>query len=428
MGFRSLSDFNLALLGKQAWRLIQRPNSLEAKLFATRYYPSGVFFDATLGNNPSFVWRSVFSAKDFIKDNCCWRVGNREDIRVWSNPWLYGSNNPYVVTEMVEDLKNIRLKCVMKTDGLSWDEEVIQDKGMRSRFFKSLWGLVLDQILYQSSVLVWRRLRKSAIPPKVKNFIWRAILNILPTCSSLSGRRVDVFDVCPMCGGERETARIWDSGNKKVWKQQNISSSFVVSSARRYLLQWQDAQHLQLIDHASSLLRHQVKWSPPSVGRLKCNFDAATSCLHNRVATGWIIRGSAGQFLAAGFKTFEGGSNALQAEVLSFKEALNRVKNNNWGAVDFESDSMLLFQSFFNSFTDLSYVGVLIDDYHCFFKELGDSSLSFIRKSANQAAQCCTSVCSMSGSLEWSSTAPSFLEDVLNFDLNYCLNKSILFW
>ncbi|KAF2301345.1 hypothetical protein GH714_023099 [Hevea brasiliensis] len=291
---------------------------------------------------------------------------------------------------MVEDLKNIRLKCLMKTDGLSWDEEVFRIhllKGMQSRFFKSLWGLVLDggwQGVYtvksgyrkvhvdhfnvdQSSVLVWRRLRKSAIPPKVKNFIWRAILNILPTCSSLSGRRVDVFDVCPMCGGESETARIGDSGNKKVWKQQNISSSFDVSSAHRYLLRWQDAQHLQLIDHASSLLRHQVKWSPP-VGRLKCNFDAATSCLHNRVGTGWIITGSAGQFLAAGFKTFEGGSNALQAEVLSFKEALSRVKNNNWGAVDFESDSMLLFQSFFNSFTDLSYVGVLIDDYHCFLR------------------------------------------------------------
>ncbi|KAF2301351.1 hypothetical protein GH714_023179 [Hevea brasiliensis] len=289
----------------------------------------------------------------------------------------------------------------------------------------------------QSSVLVWRRLRKSAIPPKVKNFIWRAILNILPTCCSLSGRRVDVFDVCPMCGGESETAVhvLFNLFMLRIVRTLLLLVYGILmfipplTGCPIYiLLLWQDAQHLQLIDHASSLLRHQVKWSPPSVGRLKCNFDAATSCLHNRVGTGWIIRGSAGQFLAAGFKTFEGGSNALQAEVLSFKEALNRVKNNNWGAVDFESDSMLLFQSFFNSSTDLSYVGVLIDDYHCFFKELGDSSLSFIRKSANQAAQCCTSVCSMSGSLEWSSTAPSFLEDVLNFDLNYCLNKSILFW
>ena len=54
IGFRSQCDFNLALLGKQGWHLLIRPHSLASKVFKARYFPSGCFLDATIGNNPSF--------------------------------------------------------------------------------------------------------------------------------------------------------------------------------------------------------------------------------------------------------------------------------------------------------------------------------------------------------------------------------------
>ncbi|XP_030494621.2 uncharacterized protein LOC115710395 [Cannabis sativa] len=67
LGFRSLHDFNLSLLGKQGWQLLTNESSLIGKVFKARYYPNKTFLDASLGNNPSFVWRSVHEAHAIVR-------------------------------------------------------------------------------------------------------------------------------------------------------------------------------------------------------------------------------------------------------------------------------------------------------------------------------------------------------------------------
>ena len=41
LGFRDLHSFNLAMLARQGWRLIQAPDSLCAQVLRAKYYPSG---------------------------------------------------------------------------------------------------------------------------------------------------------------------------------------------------------------------------------------------------------------------------------------------------------------------------------------------------------------------------------------------------
>lgn len=87
-GFRDFTAFNLALLGKQGWRFLSNPDTLVSRVFKAKYYPKGEFFEAKLGHNPSFIWRSIWKSHALLKDGFRWKVGSRDSIRVWKDPWL----------------------------------------------------------------------------------------------------------------------------------------------------------------------------------------------------------------------------------------------------------------------------------------------------------------------------------------------------
>ena len=71
MGFRDLKNFNLAMLAKQGWRLIQEKDSLLYKCFKARYFPRTNFVDALDAPNCSYVWKSLMSAQPILKQGCC---------------------------------------------------------------------------------------------------------------------------------------------------------------------------------------------------------------------------------------------------------------------------------------------------------------------------------------------------------------------
>lgn len=56
LGFRNLHFFNLAMLAKQAWRIIQNPSSLCSRVLAARYFPNGSLLQATPSAGISYAW------------------------------------------------------------------------------------------------------------------------------------------------------------------------------------------------------------------------------------------------------------------------------------------------------------------------------------------------------------------------------------
>jgi len=67
MGFRDIEAFNLSLLSKQGWRIIQYPDSLVATILREKYFPSDSFCNARVGSRPSYIWRSFCSARENLE-------------------------------------------------------------------------------------------------------------------------------------------------------------------------------------------------------------------------------------------------------------------------------------------------------------------------------------------------------------------------
>ncbi|KAL5577974.1 hypothetical protein UlMin_019673 [Ulmus minor] len=67
IGFRDLRCFNQALLAKQGWRLLKKPDSLVTKVLKACYYPSRDILTAKKRSKPSFVWRSIIWGREVIE-------------------------------------------------------------------------------------------------------------------------------------------------------------------------------------------------------------------------------------------------------------------------------------------------------------------------------------------------------------------------
>ena len=83
MGFQNLHAFNLAMLAKQAWRLLTRIDSLISRIYKARYFLFSDVLNAQLGYNPSYAWRSIYSSLEVIQE--------RHKVASWK--W---QNNPHL--------------------------------------------------------------------------------------------------------------------------------------------------------------------------------------------------------------------------------------------------------------------------------------------------------------------------------------------
>lgn len=101
------------------------------------------------------------------------------------------------VQEDIEKILKIPIPITNQDDKWCWLDDNKEQYTVKSGY----------RVLTRSSALLstglpsfhWLKLWNLAIPPKVKNFVWRAILECLPTLENLRKRFVDVYPFCQVC-------------------------------------------------------------------------------------------------------------------------------------------------------------------------------------------------------------------------------------
>lgn len=230
LGFRDLRKFNLSLLAKQGWKLLNSPNMLVSRLFKAKYFCNRTFLSSKLGNNPSMVWRSVWNSIDVLKKGLRWRIGRGDMVSVWQDPWVINDLSfrissacpPEAATAKVQDLfiPNTRVWDRGKVE--RWfnvqEAELILDMVIptTNRDDKMIWHFTKDGCY--SSKSGYRALEDHemdpsqglhnmwslAIPPKVRFFIWKFVSRNLPMRSRLRERHVNVPPTCVFCPSDLE--------------------------------------------------------------------------------------------------------------------------------------------------------------------------------------------------------------------------------
>jgi hypothetical protein len=93
MVFKSLRDFNLAMLAKHIWRMHSHPTSLLAKCYKAKYFPNSDVLKAQIGFNPIYAWKSLHNSIWILNKGCCWRIGNGAHVHINSDNWLPHNNS-----------------------------------------------------------------------------------------------------------------------------------------------------------------------------------------------------------------------------------------------------------------------------------------------------------------------------------------------
>ena len=87
-GFKDFRLFNQALLARQAWRLLSKPESLCAQVLKAKYYANGRLEDTVFTGNASSTWQAIVYGLMLLKKDLVWRIGDGSKVRIWRDPWL----------------------------------------------------------------------------------------------------------------------------------------------------------------------------------------------------------------------------------------------------------------------------------------------------------------------------------------------------
>jgi hypothetical protein len=244
MGFRDTKLFNIAMLGKQGWRLMVNPESLCARVLKGKYFHNSDFMAATKKKNASHTWRAILTGRTVLQMGCIRLIGDGQSTNIWRDKWFPGGVGMQPVCRMDGAIAK-QVRELLSEDGRSWDEDALSQNLVPldaaaarciplGRSSEDVWawsgekhGLYtvksgyrllasaeaqhrsfLDQTTAHSNHPndpLWRKLWKCKVPPKVRVFWWRIFNEYIPSRANLHQRHIDPLSICDTCGARDET-------------------------------------------------------------------------------------------------------------------------------------------------------------------------------------------------------------------------------
>ncbi|XP_019150129.1 PREDICTED: uncharacterized protein LOC109146933 [Ipomoea nil] len=428
------------------------------------------------------------ASQGLVKMGCRRRIGGGRTTQVWAHPWLPNSQDPFVSTDQLAINQGMMVADLVDDVTGTWNTNLIQqifnarDASLINKLplndtYDDLWyweGDItgnysvrsgyrrLGDVLAPNSY-VWSSIWKLKIPPNRKNFMWRALSNILPTLDNLIKKRVELVNVCPACGlveenvmhvlcsctyaslvwnllqlpippfngnsflfwaelwlGDASTLGcdvrgricgvlhgIWSARNSVVWNGNLPTPTALCNRLSSSWVAWQEYGARPKVPqaHLNTSFVHEGQRQ----NGVRCYVDAAFHNSHQNATYGFLVMEADGSYVAAANGPMECPYDPLMAEAMAVTEALSWLKNNGYAAASLFTDCAVLVTSLSNTRSFRSYIGFVLDACIRLISTMPGTIVTFVRRDANKAAHMLAkhenapAVCSV-----WRDGPPSF--------------------
>ncbi|XP_010474031.1 PREDICTED: uncharacterized protein LOC104753480 [Camelina sativa] len=357
LGFKDLADFNQALLAKQAWQIMNNPESFVSRFYKSRYFRKSSILECGTRSRPSYAWRSIIHGRNLLKQGLMKIIGNGRDTYVWTEKWLFEKTLELPIVDSGNG------RCGNKDGSIHLAVYSLGAYTVKSGY----WLLRTLPTIYEtpSEELVRINALKAQVwslktVPKIKTFLWRMLSGALAVSERLASRGVMLDTRCMVCGSTEETichmmnicpvARqiyalsnipvppdgfsehdvvknwsflvsliqdgeypeeirrvlpwllwgIWKWRNNFVFQGKQMDIQEMVTKAFMESSEWLAAQEsigLCTKDWEGKKVSIEVRWRRPLLGVVKCNIVASWRNTSTMVGGAWIARDSQGQVL-----------------------------------------------------------------------------------------------------------------------------------
>ena len=230
-----IHEFNLALQGKQLWRLVQYTDLLVARVLREKYYRCSWPLRLNKTDNG---WTSIMAAKPLISLGIRQKIHFWNVIRVWEDLWIptiparparpiapvlhpmfpvreliTGTPkrwNPLMLENYVNpnDIPLIQSLVISQRyhrDEYCWSYTKNGRHTVKSGYWvarnllnKDNLEIQIEPTITKLQAFAW----KIQAPPKIKYHIWKLISGQLAVTSNLKHRHMQCDNYCPRCGAE----------------------------------------------------------------------------------------------------------------------------------------------------------------------------------------------------------------------------------
>lgn len=232
------------------WRFLANPNALSVNLLTQKYLKTTSFSEYKVRPLDSNTWKMIVRNITILLDNKKWVVDNGANIRLFKYYWIPQIGTPPIPTNLcsLDQLSTLATVADLTIEIKGWTQwnhnliihlwdrdtaELIIQLPLGGSDIRG-WGnnlagnCVLKSLYHDlsHSPIVphypWRDLWKLDLPANLKLFLWRVILDFLPTNSFRNLisptnepifvlSRIEIETPCHLFSKCPITARIWDS-------------------------------------------------------------------------------------------------------------------------------------------------------------------------------------------------------------------------